>query len=409
MSKINIRGVIVPSGYDAEWAASYIEKGMFTPESVVRSQISAADKEKPLKLYINSPGGSVFAGNEMINAINEWAQESGQNVEITVGAMAASMAAGIIVSVPATVSAHKNSKIMFHGAWGGNVGGSESMADAADLLDQINGDIKAALVSRTSLSAEEIDEWFAEGREGWLNTERALEVGLIDDVVDGEAEAQKITKAAINALSAQGYDVAALEPFAEGEDEEEPGADDEGEDNEADEPEDTQEAEDTEPAEETEEPEDESQEDDEADEDAEDLSEDESDETTTGEDTEEAEEPSEEEKASVTIDSLSASLEAANNLVKKHQARCDKATAEADKLRAENEAMRAEFETERDEMLSDISDLQAKLKTFALNAAKLPEQADIVSTWDEALAACGGDYVMARREYNEIWRQKVGQ
>jgi ClpP class serine protease len=52
---------------------------------------SADDALESVEVEINSPGGSVFAGAEMINAIKAAARD-GREVEITVGAMAASMA-----------------------------------------------------------------------------------------------------------------------------------------------------------------------------------------------------------------------------------------------------------------------------------------------------------------------------
>jgi hypothetical protein len=42
MNRIELRGVIVPSMYDTEWAADYITKGMITPESTIRRKEPAA-------------------------------------------------------------------------------------------------------------------------------------------------------------------------------------------------------------------------------------------------------------------------------------------------------------------------------------------------------------------------------
>ncbi len=70
MARIDIRGVIVPSDYDVSFLFPYIQKGLITPESYVRKQIEA-NKDDTLDLYINSQGGSVFAGNEMINALQD--------------------------------------------------------------------------------------------------------------------------------------------------------------------------------------------------------------------------------------------------------------------------------------------------------------------------------------------------
>ncbi|MCK5644084.1 MAG: ATP-dependent Clp protease proteolytic subunit [Gammaproteobacteria bacterium] len=212
---INVRGVIVPSSMDASWAKDYIDKGQFTPESRVRAQIDAADKTMPLAIYVNSPGGSVYAGNEMINAINAWAADSGQPVEITVGAMAASMAAAMLVTTASKVTASKNTKIMFHGSWGVQIGGSEAMVDKSEELAKVNADIKAALITNTNLDPELINGWFEEGREGWLTADEALAAGVVDSVLDTEADVTKISKAAANVLTDRGSKLAALTAFVE--------------------------------------------------------------------------------------------------------------------------------------------------------------------------------------------------
>ena len=114
MKRIEIRGVIVSGNYDGEWADQYIQRGIFTPESRVRKAFAEADDD--VELYINSQGGSVFAGNEIVNVIQAF-RATGRKVEITVGALAASMAAIIVANADASdVKVHQNSRIMFHGA-----------------------------------------------------------------------------------------------------------------------------------------------------------------------------------------------------------------------------------------------------------------------------------------------------
>jgi ATP-dependent protease ClpP protease subunit len=179
-TRIEIRGVIVPSSLDSAWLKEYIDKGMITPESRVRDALKTAGD---VELYINSPGGSVFSGYEMANALSDHIR-AGHSVEIIVGAMAASAAANLLAMVPRVkATAHANSKIMFHGAAGYTEGGEEAHADTAALLAQINGEIKAALVAH-GLESATVDEWFAEGRQGWLTAEEAKAIGLVDEIIE---------------------------------------------------------------------------------------------------------------------------------------------------------------------------------------------------------------------------------
>jgi len=188
-NKIEMRGIIVSSMYDCDFCKSYIEKGIITPESCFRANLAKADKSQDLNLYINSPGGSVIAGDEMINALLAWKAESGKTIHITVGALAASMAANTIVQVadPENVKVHQNSLIMFHGAMGIGGGGEESFKDYSDLLNKINANVKTTLINRYDLSPDTVDEWFAEGREGWLSSDDAKNCGMAAEIIGSQA------------------------------------------------------------------------------------------------------------------------------------------------------------------------------------------------------------------------------
>jgi len=219
MNKIEIRGAIVPADYDIDFFAPYIDRGMITPESRVRAALAECDPDKTLQVAINSPGGSVFAGNEMINAMREWAIENGQGIEITVGALAASMAAAMVATLPALVRVHKNTKIMFHGAYTATIGGAQAHQDEAELLEKINADVKVALLNNTNLTLEVIDEWFDEGRAGWLTAEEAINVGLADEIIGAESSAIRFTAADTSSMASQGLDIAAFADYmTEGED-----------------------------------------------------------------------------------------------------------------------------------------------------------------------------------------------
>jgi ATP-dependent protease ClpP protease subunit len=209
MKRIEIRGIIVPSSLDMAWAKDYIDKGLLTPESRVRKALAEAGDD--VDLYINSQGGSVFSGNELVNALKQF-KATGKKLEITVGAMAASMAANIIAMSGADkVRAHSNSKIMFHGASTITWAGSEAHADTAGLLASINSDVIASLTALPKADKNQITGWFAEGREGWLSAKQALDMGLISEIIDSPAAGLvEIPKAEADKLLEGGLDVAAF-------------------------------------------------------------------------------------------------------------------------------------------------------------------------------------------------------
>ena len=210
MNRINLRGVIVPSEYDAAWAQGYIDKGIIMPESTFRKMLAGAGKSEPLTVYVNSPGGSVFSAGEMVNAVREWKAETKQPVNVILGALTASAASAFAIMVADKISAHANAKMMFHGAWTMSIGGKELHADTAELLGKINGDIKARLVSKYGMSPELVSQWFAEGREGWLSAQDLVDAKLAEEIIADPSDAIEFPTDALGEIEQRGIGIAAL-------------------------------------------------------------------------------------------------------------------------------------------------------------------------------------------------------
>jgi ATP-dependent protease ClpP protease subunit len=210
MSRIEIRGIIVPSGFDDDWSAREIERGIITPESKFRRDLEAANTDESLSIYVNSPGGSVFAANEIINAVLAWKVATRQKVEVVLGAMAASMGAALTIAVSDKVIAHQNSLIMFHGAWAVMIGGKEALEDQAEALGKINANIKNILLTRYEIAPESIEEWFREGREGWLTAEEMKAAGIAQEIIGEPAPPLDLTGADLEEFDKRGLKIAAL-------------------------------------------------------------------------------------------------------------------------------------------------------------------------------------------------------
>jgi ATP-dependent protease ClpP protease subunit len=210
MSRLELRGAIVPSEYDGEWAQKYIDKGIIIPESRFRANLNAAAKHEPLTIYVNSPGGSVFAAGEMVNAVRDWKAETKQPVTVVLGALTASAASAFSIMVADTIKAHANAKMMFHGAWTMSIGGKEMHADTAELLGKINGDIKARLVGKYGMSPEVVSEWFAEGREGWLSASEMSDAKMVSEIIADPSDVIEFDKEALGEIENRGLGIAAL-------------------------------------------------------------------------------------------------------------------------------------------------------------------------------------------------------
>lgn len=132
-----------------------------------------------VEIYVNSPGGSVFAGFEIVNAVNA-VVESGRNVTFYISAMAASIASYITTgSKGAKVVMAENGKLMFHAPWTVGRGTKDEFRDTAVLLEQMEDDIKAAVRSRGTTPEE---SWFAAGRAKWIASAESKQMGLIDAI-----------------------------------------------------------------------------------------------------------------------------------------------------------------------------------------------------------------------------------
>jgi ATP-dependent protease ClpP protease subunit len=206
-TRIEIRGVITSAMTDSPWLETYISKGMLTPESRIRSAINAAGNE--IELYINSQGGDVFAGNEIIVALKA-AMQAGKQVEITVGAMAFSMAANILAMLPgvAKIQAYSNSRIGYHGAYTYTEGGVGAHKDGMQMLADINAQVIVALKSKGVKG--DVESWFSEGRIKFLTAAQALKLGIIDSIIGEEDTAlASLEKEVAEKLMQDGLDIAA--------------------------------------------------------------------------------------------------------------------------------------------------------------------------------------------------------
>ena len=197
--KVKIQGTIVSPDYDDSFFESWIDKGVITPSSRVVGSIENATE--PIELYINSYGGDVFAGGEMMIALLK-ASASGKLASVEVGTIAASMAANIVAALRANgvpVTANANSELMFHGCYTETVGGAQHHEDVAESLRNVNESVIANL---NRIGITECRAWFAEGREKWIGAEDGLAMGLFSEINGTEAEAPTDAKSIATKLAA---------------------------------------------------------------------------------------------------------------------------------------------------------------------------------------------------------------
>ncbi len=172
VNRVAIVGPIVSgTSFYSYWYGCYITGS----DTVIGSLGTSGDVE----IFVNSPGGSVFAGFDIVNAINS-VIESGRKVTFYISAMSASIASYITTaSKGAKVVMSDNGKLMFHAPWTVIIGSKDELRDEADLLEQMETDIKKAVKSRGATSE---DSWFEAGRAKWISAEESKAMGLIDAI-----------------------------------------------------------------------------------------------------------------------------------------------------------------------------------------------------------------------------------
>lgn len=209
--KVKIQGTIVSPDYDDGFFESWIDKGIITPSSRVVGSIENA--MEPIDLYINSYGGDVFAGGEMMIALLK-ASAAGKLASVEVGTIAASMAANIVAALRANgvpVTANANSELMFHGCYTETVGGAQHHEDVAESLRNVNESVIANL---NRIGITECRAWFAEGREKWIGAEDGLAMGLFSEINGTEAEAPTDAKSIATKLAAFAASITTRKDYA---------------------------------------------------------------------------------------------------------------------------------------------------------------------------------------------------
>jgi ATP-dependent Clp endopeptidase proteolytic subunit ClpP len=138
-------------------------------------------KSKTIHLRINSPGGSVFDGTSMYNAL----KQHPANVIVHVDGLAASIAS-IIALAGNEVRMSENAFFMIHEPWSMVIGSSEEMRKEADLLDKVRGMIAGTYMKKSGKPEKEVLDLMAE--ETWMSAEEALSMGFIDAIDSEGAE-----------------------------------------------------------------------------------------------------------------------------------------------------------------------------------------------------------------------------
>lgn len=141
--------------------------------------LESVDAKKDILLYVNSPGGSVYAGLGMYDTM----QYVSPDVATICTGMAASMGAVLLAGGAANKrSALPHARVMIHQPSGGAQGTSKDMEINLRQMVELRKDLYTILANHSGKTYEDIER--DSDRDYWMKAAEAKEYGLIDEVLE---------------------------------------------------------------------------------------------------------------------------------------------------------------------------------------------------------------------------------
>ena len=143
------------------------------------TDLKAAGAVAHIHLKVSSPGGSVFEGLAMYNAL----LSHGAKVTAQVDGLAASIAS-VIIMAASEISVAANGMVMIHNPSTVVGGDSNEMRKMAETMDKVKTSMVTAYKRHTTLSTDKINALMDD--ETWMTAEEAIEKGFAEKITTPE-------------------------------------------------------------------------------------------------------------------------------------------------------------------------------------------------------------------------------
>lgn len=147
-----------------------------TPKNF-RDELYAEDGD--VTIYLNSPGGNVFAAAEIYTMIRDYPH----NVKVRIASIAAS-AATVIAMAGDVVQMSPTALLLVHDPSTIAMGNTKDMEKAITTLNEVKESIINAYAAKTGLSRSKISKLMSD--ETWMNAKKAVELGFTDEILFDE-------------------------------------------------------------------------------------------------------------------------------------------------------------------------------------------------------------------------------
>lgn len=149
--------------------------------NVIQAQLlylDSADSGKDISIYINSPGGSVYAGYGIYDTM----QFINSQVSTICTGIAASMAAVLLVAgEKGKRFALKHSRVMIHQPLGGAQGQASDIEITAREIGKVKKELYTIISDHSGQSFDKVAQ--DSDRDYWMTSAEAKEYGMVDDVL----------------------------------------------------------------------------------------------------------------------------------------------------------------------------------------------------------------------------------
>lgn len=149
--------------------------------NIIQAQLlflESADPKRDIQIYLNSPGGSVYAGLGIYDTM----QFIQPDVATICTGMAASMAAVLLCAgADGKRSALKHSRIMIHQPMGGMQGQASDIEITAREIQKVKKELYEIIAQHTKQPYDKV--WADSDRDYWMTAEEAKAYGMVDEVL----------------------------------------------------------------------------------------------------------------------------------------------------------------------------------------------------------------------------------
>lgn len=145
--------------------------------------LESLDSKKDILVYINSPGGSVYAGLGIYDTMNYVKPD----VATICTSMAASMGAVLLCAgAEGKRTALPHARVMIHQPFGGAQGQASDIEITAREIQKVKKELYEIIANHSNQSYEKV--WEDSDRDYWMSAKEAKEYGIIDEVLSQHNE-----------------------------------------------------------------------------------------------------------------------------------------------------------------------------------------------------------------------------